>query len=68
MTDLERSPVTRRTTATFKGRRVIVTLRSDDQIELRLQGLRSSELKIPVVYLLEHPEKFSRMSIPARKE
>jgi hypothetical protein len=67
MTDLEGSPVSRRTTVAYKGRRIIVTLRADDQIELRLSGLRKAEIVIPIAYMLEHPEKFSNSSIPARK-
>lgn len=68
MTDLETSPVTRRTTAMYKGKRIIVTLRKDDQIELRLERQRGPEIVLPLLYLLENPAKFSNYSIPARNK
>ena len=37
MTDLDK-PVTRRSRALEKNRRIVVTLRPDDQIEFRLEG------------------------------
>ena len=43
MTDLEQSPVTRRTTTTYKGRRIIISLRKDDTISLRLERQRGAE-------------------------
>lgn len=48
MTDLDKSPVTRRATATYKGRRIIVTLRSDDVVELRLERSRDPADKVKV--------------------
>jgi hypothetical protein len=53
MTDLEASPVVRRTTCTYKGRRIIVSLRKDDTISLRLERLRGNEAVIPIRRLLE---------------
>lgn len=58
MTDLEKSPVTRRTTATFKGRRIVVTLRKDDMIELRLERSRKPEVVFPIRYALDYPAHF----------
>lgn len=67
MTDLETSPVVRRTKTTFKNKRIVVKLRMDDQIELRLERARKPELIVPIRFLLEHPAVFSNVSIPARK-
>lgn len=69
MTDLAKSPVTRRTTLTFKGRRVLVTLREDDVIVLRLERL-SESIKIPIADLLrrEYGAAGADVSIPARKK
>lgn len=47
------SPVERETTLVWKNRQVLVKLRPDNQIELRLKGLRTSELKIPLLDLLK---------------
>lgn len=56
MTDLENSPVTRRTTTTYKGRRIVVTLHKDDRIELRLERL-STGVKIPIHDLWLYAER-----------
>lgn len=53
MTDLEQSPVTRRTTTTYKGRRIVISLRKDDTISLRLERQRGAEAIIPIRRLLE---------------
>jgi len=67
MTNLETSPVVRRTTATFKNKRIVIKLRKDDQIELRLERARKPELVVPIRFLLEHPAVFANVSIPARR-
>lgn len=54
MTELSTSPVARRATSLYKGRRIVVTLRADDCIELRLERLRDSKIKINVRDLYEY--------------
>jgi len=68
MTDLANSPVTRRTTLTFKGRRVLVTLRADDVIVLRLERLTET-IKVPIADLLrrEYGAAGADVSIPQRR-
>ena len=68
MTDLSTSPVTRRTTITFKGRRILVTLRADDQIEFRLERL-SESVKVPIGELMTrfYSAAGSDLVIPQRR-
>lgn len=68
MTNLENSPVVRRTTTKFKGRRIIVSLRADDVIELRLEHLRDS-IKIPILELMQNNQGAAgaAVTIPARR-
>jgi hypothetical protein len=47
MTDMSKSPVTRRSTVKWKGRRIYITLRADDQIEFRLERVRD-KFTLPV--------------------
>lgn len=54
MTNLETSPVTRRSGCTYMGKRVIVTLRKDDCIELRLERARQPLARIPIHDLCVH--------------
>jgi hypothetical protein len=66
-TKLEK-PVTRELVGeTFKGKDVLVTLRPDNQLEIRLKGSRKPEALISIRTLLDNPAAFSRLSIPARK-
>lgn len=55
MTDLETSPVTRRSNTKYKGRRVIVTLRSDDKISFRLERT-SQEVLIDIFRTVQFAE------------
>lgn len=58
----------RRTTTKFKGRRIIVSLRADDVIELRLEHLRDS-IKIPILELMQNNQGAAgaAVTIPARR-
>lgn len=52
MTNLETSPVVRRSTCTDRGRRLIITLNRDDTMTIRLQGLRHPEMKVHLMDVL----------------
>ncbi len=68
MTDLEASPVTRRTSTKYKGRRLVVELRSDDTIALRGERLRF-KLVVPLVDVMRYAERaYMNLNVPKRKK
>lgn len=68
MTDLEKSPVTRRSTVKHKGRRIIVELRGDDTISFRGERLRFA-VHANIVDLMRYAERsYIDARIPHRKQ
>lgn len=67
MTDLDK-PVTRRSRAVSRGRRIVVTLRPDDMIEFRLAGTQET-CKASIASLMRNAQRMdSGIYIAPRKK